>query len=237
MARLFDDASSEYLSGSQSLVTGQPLTIAFWFYVDATGLDQGAVSVFNSGSAANRHNIYIDTVQAVRAQSRDGVSNVSAPSSASASINTWAHAAGVWSADNARAAFLNGGNKGTNSTTVTPTGINSVSVGSFTTGGSFSGRIAELGIWNAALTDEEIAILADGVSPLFVRPQNLKMYFPLIRDEDKSKVGDVSLTAFNTPSVDVHPRIIYPSAPQIMRFAADLPVASAQTIFGDGLFS
>jgi hypothetical protein len=41
------------------------------------------------------------------------------------------------------------------------------------------GRVAHVGIWNAALTDEEILRLAQGKLPPQVRPENLAGYWPL----------------------------------------------------------
>ena len=52
-------------------------------------------------------------------------------------------------------------------------------------------------------------MLARGYSPLFVRPQNLVAYWPLIRDEDQDRVGGYDMAAYNTPSVAAHPPIIY----------------------------
>ena len=43
----------------------------------------------------------------------------------------------------------------------------------------FQGRIAEWGIWSAALNASEIAALARGVSPRRVRPESLEAYWPL----------------------------------------------------------
>ena len=44
------------------------------------------------------------------------------------------------------------------------------------------GSLAEAAIWNAALSDAEVAALATGVSPLLVRPGSLVFYAPLARD-------------------------------------------------------
>lgn len=73
------------------------------------------------------------------------------------------------------------------------------------------GRVAEVGIWDVALDDDEIAALASGFSPLFIRPQSLVYYAPLIRDEDEDRVGGLSLTATNTPTVGTHPRVFSPA--------------------------
>ena len=75
------------------------------------------------------------------------------------------------------------------------------------------GRIAEAAIWNVELTDAEVAILGKGFSPPFIRPESLVFYAPLIRDEDDDRVGGLSLTAYNTPTIASHPPIIYPAPP------------------------
>lgn len=41
------------------------------------------------------------------------------------------------------------------------------------------GDISEVGYWNVALTDADVAVLAKGVSPLLVRPEGLVAYWSL----------------------------------------------------------
>ncbi len=68
------------------------------------------------------------------------------------------------------------------------------------------GRIAEVGIWNAALTAEEIASLAKGMTCDKVRPQNLVFYAPLVRDLVDQK-GGLTITNNNGATVADHPRV------------------------------
>ena len=68
------------------------------------------------------------------------------------------------------------------------------------------GKIAEVGIWNAALTAEEIASLADGMTCDKVRPQSLVFYAPLVRDLIDYK-GGLAITNTNTATVADHPRV------------------------------
>ena len=70
------------------------------------------------------------------------------------------------------------------------------------------GLIAEVGIWNAALTAAEIASLADGMTCDKVRPQSLVFYAPLVRDLIDQK-GGLAITNNNGATVAPHPRI-YP---------------------------
>lgn len=76
---------------------------------------------------------------------------------------------------------------------VNPTGVtmNSswerVSIGSRFTGsqqGAYFGPayIAECAIWNTVLDNDEFYSMADGIKPNKIRPQNLKFYYPLVRE-------------------------------------------------------
>ena len=42
-----------------------------------------------------------------------------------------------------------------------------------------SGRIAEVALWDVALSAAEVAALASGVTPLHMRPGNLVAYWPV----------------------------------------------------------
>jgi hypothetical protein len=46
-------------------------------------------------------------------------------------------------------------------------------------GAPMSGRLAEVGIWDVALSDAEFAALLKGISPLHIRRGHLKGYWPL----------------------------------------------------------
>ena len=70
----------------------------------------------------------------------------------------------------------------------------------------FDGQIAEVGIWNVALTAEEIASLAKGVSCARIRPQSLKFHAPLVRDLIDTR-GGLTITNNNAATVADHPRI------------------------------
>jgi hypothetical protein len=66
--------------------------------------------------------------------------------------------------------------------------------------------IAEVGIWNVALTADEIASLAKSMTCDKVRPQSLVAYFPLIRDLTEIRSG-LAVTNNNTATVANHPRV------------------------------
>lgn len=215
-------STSNYLSASDAAATAPPLTMAAWGLVTGavgTNMTIMTLTTATGGSGQDLHALQLDgsTSGRVRATSNDTGGAASAVATAAPSANTWFHAAGVWSATNSRAAFLNGGNKGTNTTSKTVPSSNRTAIGVngiATPGQAFSstGLLAEAAIWNAALTDAEIAVLATGVSPLAVRPGSLVAYWPLIGknspENNLRSGGTMAITG--SLSAAAHPRIIMP---------------------------
>jgi hypothetical protein len=131
------------------------------------------------------------------------------------SINTWHHACGVWASSSDRRAFIDGGSKGTDSTdnpisnTPTHTSVGRIYRNTGDTE-SMDGSIAEAAIWNVALTDAEVGVLATGIKPTQVRPENIVLYVPLVRDTDKDLIGGLSFSKVGSPAISRHTRVYYP---------------------------
>jgi hypothetical protein len=96
-------------------------------------------------------------------------------------------------------------NGGSNQTLATAASNLFIGANSFP-GQFLEGRIADVGIWNAALTAEEIASLADGMTCDKIRPQSLVFYAPLVRDLIDVK-GGLTITNNNSATVANHPRV------------------------------
>ena len=221
MARLFDDASSEKLIATTTPITAYPITVCCWFTADDVTIQADLLSAVDGDDVDDgfrllfRGNLAGDPVMwRIR---NHGTGEATAPfSSTGVSANPYHHAAGVSASSTDHRAFIDGGSKGTSANTVTfPVGLTDLHVGAMLSQGSFSsfhsGNIAEVAIWNVALTDAEIAWLATGASPLTLthRIGNLVFYHDLIRDLLRPGIG-AALTATGT-TVSSHPRIIYPA--------------------------
>ena len=153
--------------------------MAAWIYPLSFTGGLSICSINVLGSNNNRFAIITSSAGRIDVMSRVS-SNVSAVTSTNAPLNQWSHVAGVIASTTSRAAYLNGGSKGTNTTSVAPAGMNRVRVGlSSTDGAPFDGRIAEFAIWNVDLTDAEVAALATGINPMGVRRGSLVGYWPL----------------------------------------------------------
>lgn len=70
----------------------------------------------------------------------------------------------------------------------------------------FGGTMAEIGIWNTNLTDNQISSLSKGMTCNQVQPQNLVFYAPLVRDLQDVR-GGLTITNNNAATVATHPRV------------------------------
>lgn len=215
MAYSFSNASSQYLSTLSAPVTVMPITMACWFRVasatsQAILLNLGNTAAANGSNGGYRLVIPASTAVLRASQLVTGQTTQSADTAANTVVsNTWMHGAGVYATNSSRTVYLS------NATAVTSTGTQSTSTTTnFAIGAGLifgptpymTGQIAEVGVWAAALTSNEIASLARGVSPAMVRPQSLVFYAPLIRNLVDVR-GAVTLTNTNGATVSDHPRV------------------------------
>jgi hypothetical protein len=171
-----------------------PLTINCWFYPTITGVGRLNLVSFVENTAS--------VVHLLRANSDTNIveyntsTPLSASSSASYTTNTWNMATAVGTSATSRTVYLNAANSGTQTTSRTPTTPDRVCIGFARVSGidtpSMEGYIAEVAIWNATLTTDELSSLYKGTKADQIRPQNLKFYMPLVRniyDETASTTG------------------------------------------------
>ncbi len=237
MSRNFTRADNDDLKASSTPVTAAPFTISSWSKTDTdtTTDDYCIVQLQDDGASNSYFRMNADGSGSSGVFSfgaaHPGGSLQMARSSVIPTVGTWYNVVGVERTINDREVFVDGGNSGTNTSSRTPTNIDSVAIGrelDTSAADSWDGDIAEVAIWNVALTNAEIAILAAGYSPLFVRPQNLVMYIPLIRDNDNDIVGGVSFAvASGSPAIGIHPSVIRPNHLMMPPIAVAAPPAGA----------
>ena len=195
-------STARYASNITSM--SGPYSYGVWFNPSSLGNNYQTFITFDGGGSLFSQLIISSSNDRLQLRNASGL--VASPTPA-VLASTWQHALAVCPTSNTAAVYLNGGSKatGTHNPTVP---IESLTL-SNTSSSAFS--VAEAAIWNVELDDTDAAILAAGVSPLLVRPQNLVYYAPLIRAAQDVRRG-VTLTATGTPTVTDHPRMIYPSA-------------------------
>jgi hypothetical protein len=203
------NGSDQKLSPASTPVAAAPLTMACWFR-PANLTHNGALISLNRSTGGSYFALYFngsaagDPISIFKSPGLTGGLN----STSGASVNTWNHACGVFESSSSQSVYLNGGNSATNASAGTPSGINRFDIGAYlnAAGNFFNGQLAEVGIWNAALTAAEIASLAKGMTCDKVRPQSLVFYAPLVRDLVDQK-GGLTITNNNSATVAAHPRV------------------------------
>lgn len=209
------NGTSQYLSLASSLVSGGlPYSAVGWFKSTSATVNQDIVS-FGSHTTVNpllRLELNGATAGRVAAQQRDdaGVGGAIANDSAAYTINVWQHAGAVFISGTNRSAFLNGANKGTNSSAMGTTTTTRSAIGALlrsTAVGFFSGRLAHVSVWSVALADADFASLAAGALPSSVQAANLLAYLPLTSDftDTKGNVwtnnGSATIDGADNPTV------------------------------------
>lgn len=224
MARLFDDAQSEYLQIEQAVLSGVPLAFVCRFNINDESISHALVGICDK---AEPNEYFLLMVQSSGASSTVLVAARStgasdwAVTTSGYTENTWHHAAGIFVSATDRRAFIDGGSKGTNATDITPTGLDRLFIGMTrdnTPAIPASGMIAEVAIYDLSAwpgaTDSDKADNFEKVLPSLVHytpaayPLGRVAYWDLIRDLN-DKVGGYNLTASGTV-VAAHPNIIQP---------------------------
>lgn len=225
MAVLFDDAGPEYYT-ADSPISAIPATLACWFRSDtSTPTNQTLLSIGDPTISTAVHALRIrdPAEQDIIALSWDGTTQGFSGGGTSWATDTWTHAAGVFASTTSRTAYINGSASTTNTTSVTPASVTKFTLGfqaQLTSNFPLSGVLADVGLWNVALTTSEIASLAAGASPLMIRPSALKAYYPLWTTAYAKGYFGQLLTATGTPEDYAHPRAIYPPNVIPVEFAA-----------------
>ena len=219
MSRYFSHSHTCFLESVGSPVVATPLTMSIWFWRFGSGNE-----CFFTVGGYDGGNDHIFMLQQVNTEFRAYTVAGGSAAAAEASVecgNTsqWYHGCGVFRANNDRSVYLDGGNRGNNASAITPAVVTpAVRLGDRKNVADqpMTGRLAEAAVWNVALSDPEIAILGKGYSPLLIRPQNLVMYVPLIRDADEDIVGGLSFAEGATaPTIADHPRMFYIAPPAL----------------------
>lgn len=231
MSISFDKSVPDILSIASAAVTAAPVTIAAWFNPASEDTLMAPVTISSSDND-DGFQLALQGIGTQVVMASHGSSGVQASTSTAWAASTWFHGCAVFASSTSRAAYLNGGGKGTDTASMTPTGLNRTNLGVFYASGSYDpydGLMAEIGIWDVALSDGEVAVLATGASPLLVRPGSLIRYVPGIRSTQERLVGTAWTVVFGAPGVGLHTRVFYPSN--------NVLVAKPAAAAGGGIFT
>lgn len=210
--------TSCYAQIATPVATTTPITISAWIKPASVTGAQTIVAI-SKASGGEYFSLQMNgtKLQAATRTTKDGI----AESTATLAIGNWYHVCAIFSASNLRDAYVNGGNMGTNTSTNDPSVDTYTSIGVIggKSVGYFTGQIAEVGIWNVALTTAGVANLYNGAEPTLIRPTGLISYVPLFHHSsgwngitesgtiiDYKRAG--GYTIYNAPTYQTHIRVI-----------------------------
>lgn len=240
MARLFD-GSNDYVAALLDLTPYTELSLSFWLWWDAFANDDDLAFEHTVNYTANPGGLIVNpnsssTKFEVGIGTGAGAfytDTFSRPSAAA-----WHHYLVTLSRSGpANAVWVDGVSQtltaGTHTVVAYGTFANDYLV--FMARGGVSlfgaGRMAEIGLYGGVLLGQDDATaLAAGYSPLLVRSPSLSFYWPFIgRTQPEIELRQSAVALFHPsdatayPTVEDHPRVIYPSRRRVQRW----PAASA----------
>jgi hypothetical protein len=185
MSRDFPNDTSKYLDIGDIAgpdVSGTALTIHCWALLDTNNSQHKLVAKWGGSPGVAQYLLSVTGTGKVEGAIRGSGAYDIATGVTTVSTGVWHSLAMRKNGTGAGAlqAFLDGTSdvSTTSNESIQNTGTG-LKLGVADDGGAHDGLLAEVAIWNIALSDAEIKLLSKGVSPLMIRPANLKGYWPI----------------------------------------------------------
>lgn len=210
-ARLFDDASSDFLRHTAQVDITLPWTVCAWFRTNDLGSDRLVFWTGDNSSGNDDFELRYDSGELISWRIDDGSSTSAFTSAGSVIINTWHHSCATEIAVDDRAILIDGGDKGTDSVSISPAAGHQTSIGVEDDGSPtryWSGDIAHVAVWSVTLSDAEIVTLSNGFSPMRVHRDELIAYWPLNgQSTEPDVIGTLEMTVTGTTVVEEPPNV------------------------------
>ena len=202
-------SNTNRLQTTNDLPAFHPITFACW----ASAYAECDVAWGIGQTANDQYRHYVSGYTGyMHAQTRDGSSNSTALQTiAYPQDSSWFHVAGVFNNTSDRRILYNGGNKITNTASRDPGTTRArmcIGTNAAATYPWDDGYICHAAIWTTALSDSEIADLANGALPSEVNAANLHSYLPMtgpdpayVEAGNGSSTWSVNGTIPSTPNV------------------------------------
>ena len=246
MSRVFDGTNDNCNAVIGSMPTAVPVTLSAWVKMDSSWAT-GTHTIVKIGDFDNYKDFF--RIQAFKnsggttrfeASSHHG-SEKRAQHGSSITASQWYHICGVFTSTTSRQIYVDGvaGTENTATSEPDAADFSHLSVGASKASGSNSnflyGKVAEVAIWNVALSTTEIDKLKNGSCALFVKEENLKGYWPiqglysgvLDTSSEIDFIGGSDLAATSsTVDQSDNPVIHFPGLPVVKRITG-APAASS----------
>ena len=225
MARDFDGTDDRIDWANVFDTTGQALTISLWAKLD-TGTDTGYF--FNSARSGGNAGTFFgqNSTGAGRLQFARIAATTSKQIQSNNSVVGTTNYHHLLVTDDgsdlaANAHIYVDGSEVTYAVSVNRVGAEQTANSTWSVGGrpvdnvqNIDARLAEVGVWNRILSSDEIALLSDGFSPLFIL-NGLKFYTDLVGlSTEINWLGAAASTTVGTTIIE-HPRILRPAGVEV----------------------
>jgi hypothetical protein len=207
MSAVFDSTKSSTLELGSAVVTAAPLTMALR-YVQTANTGGRAMGLSNHTSASDWY--LMGNPPTAELQVFDAGANKTATSGLTKRYK-WSSSVGIASSITSAQSVTDGVVGAVFATSVNPSGLDRTNIGGRYASGSLayiSAMMADVAIWNVALTIQEALAYCAGTSPRWIRPRNLVAFFPFDNDLlDHCPAPNVyantavSLSAYNPPKL------------------------------------
>tara|TARA_E500000331_G_scaffold209068_1_gene200468 strand:+ start:2070 stop:2855 length:786 start_codon:yes stop_codon:yes gene_type:complete len=247
MSRVFDGTDDNCNALIGSMPTAVPVTLSAWVKMDASWAT-GTHTIVKLGDFSNykdffRIHAFKNSSGTTRfeASSHHG-SEKKAQHGSSIANAQWYHVCGVFTSTTSRQVYVDGVAGTANTVTSEPDAadFSHLSIGASQTSGSNAnflyGKIAEVAVWNVALSTAEIDRLKNGSCALFVKEENLAGYWPIqglysasgstYSEVDFIGGSDLSPQGATIDQSD-NPVIHFPGLPVVKRITGAPPAASS----------
>lgn len=218
-SRQFTETSGQFMARTTAPVSTYPCTISVW-YKPSNNTSNQSIVYLGSATDQRRFLIYRTSSVSNNFAAMDNRSNGGAviqiivSTTQLNSSTTWYHVVGVYASATDRKLYVNGVFEASDTNSMTTTSLDKMGIGARAAPAPSYGlyanaKIAEVAIWNVALSSAEILSLAKGANPQAVQPAALKSYIPLctgLSPDIDFLGGTIGLT--NSPSASVdHPPV------------------------------
>jgi len=184
MARSFNGSTYQLTNTSGAAVSGVPATFAAWYKPNALSSDAEICGCSNPGSTTQLFRLMVLGTDKVFAQFRSDSSAItSATGTTNLTVGVWCHVAATFDASGNVEVFHNGSSEATGSFAGSPSiTLSCTDIGYLNRPSDINfanGDIAEVGMWSAVLSDNEISALARGSRVRHIRPGSLALDVPI----------------------------------------------------------
>lgn len=255
MARNYQNTLGQYAYASALWISQMPFSVSAWVYPTTLLAGQQVVLSLGGASGSSEYFLFNILDNPYTSGTNYGIRmQVAAPGavgwpymgSGLIAAGQWNHIAGSATLAQ-RVGFVNG-SKFVDPAALgqfTPGQMVQSNIGAYAKAGAsdgsafMNGRIAEVAIWNVALTDDELIALSKRVSPLMVRRDAIVAYYPLFAERSDLELDRwrymFHLNTVNAPTKGDHVNIVMPSmvsATSKANIVADLRASAAFAFTG-----